>query len=559
MNPFHRLGTCIYRLTIVYLLATCIPCTTYAKNDDRLTPAQIDSLARKLKDISSDTSKVRLLNIIAYAYRRNNPAEGLKYAQEALSLARKIAWEVGIADAYYSLGYNNMARSDYYMALDQFQSALNVYSKQGSTDKIISTSIFIADNYIKLNKYQDAIDYYFRALKIAEKEDRKNEIAQCLIDIGEVFKTSGDLDKALEYFNRGVENCRASGNNVGLAVALRNIGNVFYARGDIDKAFGYYQQAMQTAAIANDQRMVAENLVNISIVYSDKGNNEQALDFAFKALEIYRETDNKSGIGNILGNIGTTFLVAGDEPAASLKAGKYILPTKKANIIKAAGYLQQAIKIEKEIGELAAIPQFYENLAEAYTRLDDYKNAYDAHSQFTLYKDSADSKQRAREVVARNLEYEFAKQKDSIKLQKLLTEQRLAVETRTRKKEQWLYSSGIGVLVIVAIFAFRNLRTQRRLNQTISDLVSEQEKTIKLRTQALQVTNNRLRDLISFNAHQIREPLTRITGTLLIREDVEPQQYFEEFLPQMEKAAKDLDNAVRDVLSRAQGNDESMA
>lgn len=66
-------------------------------------------------------------------------------------------------------------------------------------------------------------------------------------------------------------------------------------------------------------------------------------------------------------------------------------------------------------------------------------------------------------------------------------------------------------------------------------------------------TNHRLRELISYNAHQMREPLTRITGALAIKEMFEdPQDFSTEILPLLEKAAKDLDTALVDVLNKVQ-------
>ena len=70
-------------------------------------------------------------------------------------------------------------------------------------------------------------------------------------------------------------------------------------------------------------------------------------------------------------------------------------------------------------------------------------------------------------------------------------------------------------------------------------------------------SNKKLRELISFNAHQIREPLTRITGAMSVREYVDSaDEFMSEFMPQMEKAANDLDNAIKDVLERAQEQGE---
>ncbi len=72
-------------------------------------------------------------------------------------------------------------------------------------------------------------------------------------------------------------------------------------------------------------------------------------------------------------------------------------------------------------------------------------------------------------------------------------------------------------------------------------------------TRSLTKTNKNLLELISYNAHQIREPLTRITGALIVREYYDDKiEYMDEIFPQLDKAANDLDAALKDVLNKVQ-------
>lgn len=551
-----RVGLYWVRYLLLWLLLFMTVPVVAQPNKSRSPLPKVDSLIGELHRVGEDTLRVALLNDLSSSYTRSNPLEGIRYAQQSLELAQKLGWTKGIAKAYYNLGKSKLIMADYRAALEDLQASLKLEVSGKNTAAMIETYFAIGDIFIKLSKYPQASEYYFKALKIAESEHRADDIATCYIYIGDLFRASGDYDKALAYFLKGVDNCKATGNSIGLAVSLRNIGNVYYVQGSADKAWENYNQALNVARMSNDKRNIAENLANISIIYSDKGENEKALDHAFSALEIYRAIGDQSGIANILGNIGTTFLITATIPG-SIKPGKHVPASKAANLNNAIGYLQRAVALEKDLGELTAIPQFYENLSEAYSLQGNYKKAYEAHTDFVTYKDSAESLQRSKEIATINMEYEFAKQKDSIKMQKILTEQRLTVEQILRKREKIYYLSGLVVLLLVAVFIFRGLRTQQKLNQTITRLVTEQEITIEQRTADLRITNEKLRDLISFNAHQIREPLTRITGTLSIRDDVEQDEFMTDFVPLMEKAARDLDNAIKDVLEKAQKNEIS--
>lgn len=94
--------------------------------------------------------------------------------------------------------------------------------------------------------------------------------------------------------------------------------------------------------------------------------------------------------------------------------------------------------------------------------------------------------------------------------------------------------------------------------QQIEELVAEQEEVIALRTvelasanTRLQQTNEKLVELIQYNAHNMREPLTRIMGLVEIINDVTMEEFYAEVWPYLGKAASDLDNSIRNVIKVA--------
>lgn len=89
----------------------------------------------------------------------------------------------------------------------------------------------------------------------------------------------------------------------------------------------------------------------------------------------------------------------------------------------------------------------------------------------------------------------------------------------------------------------------------IEQLVADQEAIISQRTRELADTNmqllnanERLMAIIQFNAHNIREPLTRITGAMLISEYMSQDEFYTDIWPLINKAANDLDKAVKEAV-----------
>ncbi len=137
------------------------------------------------------------------------------------------------------------------------------------------------------------------------------------------------------------------------------------------------------------------------------------------------------------------------------------------------------------------------------------------------------------------------------------------------KKEQELFevqkhaeqAEILGALNIAArdkeIFQLRNVEL-RNSNQEIllqkeqiELLVSEQEQIIARRTQELADANKKLVELIQYNAHSLREPLTRLMGAMMIAEYITRDEFFDDIWPPMGKAVSDLDKRILEVITIA--------
>lgn len=89
-------------------------------------------------------------------------------------------------------------------------------------------------------------------------------------------------------------------------------------------------------------------------------------------------------------------------------------------------------------------------------------------------------------------------------------------------------------------------------NTTITQLVNTQEIIIDKRTQELTKLNKHLIDIIQFNSHNIREPLTRIMGLMQLRPLVSEDEFFKCCWPMMLASVQDLDNRLREVITKTE-------
>ena len=71
----------------------------------------LDSLKQVLENLEEDTTRVNTLNDIAYILYRMSPDEAIEYSQEAESLAEKLGFTEGLAQAYKTLGWEHICRA----------------------------------------------------------------------------------------------------------------------------------------------------------------------------------------------------------------------------------------------------------------------------------------------------------------------------------------------------------------------------------------------------------------------------------------------------------------
>ncbi|MCJ8164884.1 hypothetical protein MKJ04_08510 [Pontibacter sp. E15-1] len=89
-------------------------------------------------------------------------------------------------------------------------------------------------------------------------------------------------------------------------------------------------------------------------------------------------------------------------------------------------------------------------------------------------------------------------------------------------------------------------------NEVISSINENQQRVIKLRTQQIAEKNERLMEISILNAHQVREPLSRILGLInMIDHGSSPEVIQEKIMPRLRRSSEDLDEALQEVITKA--------
>ncbi|MEQ8687537.1 MAG: tetratricopeptide repeat protein [Imperialibacter sp.] len=156
------------------------------------------------KDLD-DTLRVRVYNSIS-AYRHlSNFDMAMSYAEQALELSLKLAYEKGEAKAY--------------------QNKAIAYWAHG--------------------RYDSALFYHSKAMDIFERNNMEAEYGEAYNKIGLVYYYTADYPRAIEYLNKSEQAFRTSKDTINLSRILNNMGLIFDSRGDYLQSEQYFVEAMK--------------------------------------------------------------------------------------------------------------------------------------------------------------------------------------------------------------------------------------------------------------------------------------------------------------------------
>ena len=479
----------LYRIILFCFVSLII---SYSGLAQRQSQSLTDSLLRQLNsdkyNFIEDTNKVKLLNTLSANYVRSKSEDGLKYGLQALSLATKLNWKKGIAVANSNL----------------------------------------ADGYMSKGDYANSLKYLLVMAKSIEAAGDKNDLIEVYRNIGLCYSEKANFVKASEYYFRALDKAKDHGDDIERARILANISICYEDRGDYSSAKDYLMQAF-----------LASKSTNVGAFFSKIGENSLTPGHDFKALKMRQQLENLES--SIVINSGSSG--ASKDPGDSSKR-EFMLKEVISNVFEkkiAAAETQserEGLKMEEELkkSEIEYEFQLKAEAVEAQKKLEEeqIKNASD---------------QKTAKAEQARLQVERDRKRD---------DELNAANLKTERSYRFAAIAFASFLLVIAGIIFYAYRQKHKANNIIKKLVGEQEQTIAARTWELAEANEKrahanrkLVELVQFNAHRMREPLTRIMGAMTIMEHLTPEEFCKEITPEIDRAVKDLDNSIMQVITLA--------
>jgi len=97
-------------MTMLVVLASC--------NAFATTDSLIQNLKFKLQNCKDDTTRINLLNSLAWKLSKVNPNEALEHANEALNISERLGNKKFLANSFHQMAWSNYVQGNYSRALE---------------------------------------------------------------------------------------------------------------------------------------------------------------------------------------------------------------------------------------------------------------------------------------------------------------------------------------------------------------------------------------------------------------------------------------------------------
>ncbi|GEM_PF-2311581 len=375
--------------------------------------------------------KTIILNQIAKYYQDYNFAKAIYYSEQAIENAQSLNDSVGLADAYYNLGYIQLLKGDNSQANFNLTKAYNLYSLLSNKIGIARSSDNLASIFRYASSYEKSLKYHFSALKIFIELNDTTGIIGTKNNLGILYRNLDNYQKSLSYYHEALDLAKITNSKL-LSTVYNSIGSYYWYKESYDSALYYYRSALKInprTLLLKERNSAALN--NIGNVYRSLEKSDSAIYYYKHSLDscTYYGFNNLASI--TLKNFG-------------------IIYNKLGNYEEAVKYLDKSVSKAKMASLKQTISEDYLNLSESYSKQGNYRIALEYYKKYSNIRDSILYDEQVNKITLFEVESVLQqKEMDNAILSKIIAEHKL----RTHRFNSLLIISCL-IIALIAVIAF---------------------------------------------------------------------------------------------------------
>ncbi len=355
IERFHSCSALRYAWNLVFAFCVVFCSSLHVFAQDQKAKNSTDSLQRAILSATDDSTRVRLLNALAWEFRGVQTLRALEYGQQAAQLAEKMGW-----DAERIRSYN-----------------------------------YIGVIYRNISNYPQAMSFYLKALELAEKNQNEKEIAYAYNNIGNLYLIQKQYTLSLENTLKSLASFQRLGDKRGAGYAHLRMGEVYEKQGMREQAIENYQESLRLRTELGDKEGLITPLNGLANILRQMKEYGKSLENYQKSISIERELSHKKGLAASLIGAATVYAELG-------------------NVATALAYAQEALGAAEGAGAMREVKDALKILYDAHAKTGDFQEAFRWQTRFLRLKDSLDNDETNKQLSLLRTEYEAEKREAEI-------------------------------------------------------------------------------------------------------------------------------------------------
>jgi two-component system, NtrC family, sensor kinase len=437
-------------------------------------------------------------SIAEYYNSTNNHINALKYYNQSFEIYKELGDVFNTGWILYNIGLIQRYMGNYGDALESHVKTLQIGKQINNNELITQALLGNGFDYMLVKNYPEALKNQREALEIFTAIKDSVGIGNVYYDIGVTHIWSGNLDEALVNHTRGLEIRKKLTNYGDIANSYNFISDIYRKQGKYAEALSSSLESVRYAELYGESSFIINSYTAVGHISMKMAAYEKANEYYNKALLVSRKIKNPKYEAQSLKSIAEIYLL-------------------QNNINKGIALLNEAATIApaKDYKTGQAI---FKDLAAAYVKINDYKNAYTNEVKYKQMSDSLTAAEKIEKITSITNQLEFENKQA---LQKVNTDKMLSVNQSEIKRQKLVKNISIAGLLLGIVFSlifYMRFKEKKKLNdaleETLSNLQSAQSQLVQSEKMAS------LGELTAGIAHEIQNPLNFVTNFSEVNKDL---------------------------------------
>ncbi len=411
---------------------------------------------------------------IALAYEDNNSLDSAEiHYLKALHYTKNPNFEPYECRIYNDLAIVKKLKGDFLASENYYNQSLELGKKINNLESQEFAYHGLGTLQETQGKFEKAVEYYWESVRMAEKRGNKEGIVNTIQNLATTYTRLKNHTAALSTIEKAYTLAKEEKSTLLMASVLFDYGRVLNGAEDYNGALQKYSLALDSFQVANFKPLIARTLFYMADTYTAKGNLVAAKAH-FESCKQYEQYISVKSRAELNAKLGRLYSQENDWAKAK---DAFLSSYTIAN-------LHSMRDLEKESAS---------NLANAFSQLNDYKNAYEYSRIAKTLQDSLISTTLNKNIAELQISYDTEKREKEIQ------------NLRLNQFQTILIFGGLSLIGFISILLYiLRLRTQNNAALQV------QNQHIETQNRLLLEKNTALEQFAFAAAHDLKEPLRNI-------------------------------------------------